>query len=69
MLFKKLNLTIHAGESVALVGKSGSGKSTLVAMINRFYEAENPHSIRLDAIPLNDYDLTNLRQLQSVLLS
>jgi ATP-binding cassette subfamily B protein len=33
-----VQLMIHAGETVALVGPSGSGKSTLVALLQRFYD-------------------------------
>ncbi|MDO5695861.1 MAG: ABC transporter ATP-binding protein [Eubacteriales bacterium] len=31
---KKINLTIHKGETILLLGKSGSGKSTLLSAIN-----------------------------------
>ncbi|MBW3041696.1 ATP-binding cassette domain-containing protein [Prochlorococcus marinus] len=31
---KDINLTIHQGEKIALIGKSGSGKSTLISIAN-----------------------------------
>jgi len=35
-----LNLTIHPGEKLGIVGASGAGKSTLVALLLRMYDAE-----------------------------
>ncbi|RCN44245.1 putative antigen peptide transporter-like 2 [Ancylostoma caninum] len=37
-VFEKLNLTIPAGQIVALCGPSGEGKSTIAALLERFYE-------------------------------
>lgn len=37
---RQLNLTIHAGEKVALVGESGSGKSVTAHSILRLYETQ-----------------------------
>ena len=35
-----LNLTIHPGEKIGLVGRSGAGKSTLVNLLLRLYDVE-----------------------------
>ncbi len=36
-----INLTIHAGEKLGIVGASGAGKSTLVSLLLRLYDTEN----------------------------
>ncbi len=37
-VLKHFNLTVKAGETIALVGETGSGKSTIVNLLCRFYE-------------------------------
>ena len=59
-VFSNLNLEIHAGEKVAIVGPSGGGKTTLCNMIPRFYEATSG-SIRLDGRDIREYTLKSLR--------
>ena len=54
------NLTIKAGEKVALVGRSGSGKSTVINLLPRFV-APVTGSIELDGVNINDIALSNLR--------
>jgi subfamily B ATP-binding cassette protein MsbA len=56
----RLNLTVHSGETIALVGASGAGKSTLVNLLPRFVDLQGG-SIRLDGHDLRDWDLKSLR--------
>jgi subfamily B ATP-binding cassette protein MsbA len=55
-----INLTIRAGEMVALVGSSGSGKTTLVNLIPRFYEP-TAGRILVDGIDIQSYTIRSLR--------
>jgi subfamily B ATP-binding cassette protein MsbA len=55
-----INLTIRAGEMVALVGSSGSGKTTLVNLIPRFYEP-TAGRILIDGVDTQSYTLRSLR--------
>ena len=60
-VFRNLNLSIQAGEYVALVGASGVGKTTLCSLIPRFYDAESGE-ITIDGIPVNQVTLNSLRR-------
>ncbi|PKO62858.1 MAG: lipid A export permease/ATP-binding protein MsbA [Betaproteobacteria bacterium HGW-Betaproteobacteria-18] len=53
-------LTVHPGETVALVGASGSGKTTLVNVLTRFVDI-NAGRVCLDGHELRDWQLTSLR--------
>jgi subfamily B ATP-binding cassette protein MsbA len=55
-----INLTINAGESVALVGRSGSGKTTLVNLLPRFYELKHG-KILIDGHDISQARLDSLR--------
>ena len=56
----RVDLTIPAGATVALVGKSGAGKSTLVKLIPRFYDP-NSGSVCVDGIDVRACQLQSLR--------
>ena len=63
-MIHKLNLTIKAGETVALVGPSGSGKSTILKLINRFYDPENNGgSIKIDGKNIKNINVKSLRSI------
>jgi ATP-binding cassette subfamily B (MDR/TAP) protein 1 len=48
----KLNLTIEAGKTVALVGQSGCGKSTVISLIQKLYSIDGG-SITIDGQDIN----------------
>ncbi len=56
-----VSVTVHAGETVALVGPSGAGKSTLAHLLPRFIEPSSGH-IELDGVPLADWEVNALRR-------
>jgi ATP-binding cassette subfamily B protein/subfamily B ATP-binding cassette protein MsbA len=55
-----VNLTIHRGEHLAVVGPNGGGKSTLVNLLCRFYDP-NLGDVSIDGISLRDVSLRELR--------
>jgi len=55
-----VNLTVQAGETVALVGMSGGGKTSLVNLVPRFY-APTSGLITLDGHNVADLSLASLR--------
>lgn len=57
----KVNLTIKAGETVAIIGKTGSGKSTFVHLLSALFDYTGG-SIKLDGVELRDYAKGYLRQ-------
>jgi len=57
---KDIDLTINAGERIALVGQSGAGKTTFAHLVPRFHDCTEG-VIRLNGRPLRDYTLASLR--------
>ncbi|MBR2388655.1 MAG: ABC transporter ATP-binding protein [Clostridia bacterium] len=55
-----VNLTVRAGESIALVGPSGGGKTTLCSLIPRFYDVTEG-KILVDGKDIKDVTLASLR--------
>ncbi len=63
IILNKFNLTVKAGQSVALVGHTGSGKTTLINLLARFYEPKEG-SILIDG---KDYRERSIHWLHSKL--
>ena len=57
---RDINLTIRAGQTVAILGRTGSGKSSLVSLIPRLYPVQ-PGMLFIDGIDINDYQIQSLR--------
>jgi ABC-type multidrug transport system fused ATPase/permease subunit len=66
-IIEKLNLTIKAGTSVALVGPTGEGKTTLASLISRFYEPQEGH-VNIDGIDYREHTLASFRSQVGVVL-
>lgn len=59
-VLKDINLTIKAGENVAVVGPNGSGKTTLINLLPRFYNCDSGRIV-IDGIDSKDISLKSLR--------
>lgn len=57
---ENFNLTITAGEKLAIVGTSGGGKSTIVNLVMRFYDPEQG-AVTLDGVDLRQLSIKSLR--------
>jgi ATP-binding cassette, subfamily B, bacterial MsbA len=58
---RDFDLTVHAGEVVAIVGENGSGKSTVVSLLMRFYDPTEG-AITIDGHDLRDLTFASLRR-------
>ena len=55
------DLTIPAGESLAIVGQNGAGKTTVAKLLCRLYDPDSG-SIEVDGVDLRDLDLADWRR-------
>jgi ATP-binding cassette subfamily B protein len=55
-----IDLTIAAGETVALVGETGAGKSTVMKLVARFYDADSG-TVAVDGKDVRELDLHAFR--------
>ena len=62
-VLKGIDLTVRAGEVIAIIGKSGSGKSTLLRCINGL-EVFNDGTLTVDGNPLLHGDTAAMRKLR-----
>jgi ATP-binding cassette subfamily B protein/subfamily B ATP-binding cassette protein MsbA len=55
-----INLSVHPGQTVAIVGATGAGKSTLFQLLTRFYDPDEGE-ILLDGRPIREVSKVSLR--------
>ena len=61
-VLQHVNLAIHKGQTVALVGQSGSGKTTMADLVPRFYDPQHGR-ITIDGVDIRDLKTYDLRAL------
>lgn len=62
-----INLTVHKGETVAIMGATGCGKTSLVNLIPRFYDVTDG-AIYVDGVDVREYRQEALRQKVTITL-
>jgi ATP-binding cassette, subfamily B, bacterial len=65
-ILKNINLEVHPGEVIALVGENGSGKTTLVKLLCRLYDPDQGQ-IAIDGINIKDVTSGDLRSQLGVI--
>jgi ATP-binding cassette, subfamily B, bacterial MsbA len=60
-----VDLTVRAGQRIAVVGGSGQGKTTLVSLLPRFYDVTDG-AVRINGTDIRDLTLPSLRRLMGI---
>lgn len=60
-ILEDISLSIHPGETIAIVGPSGAGKTTLCSLLPRFYDVDGG-SISIDGTDIRAMTLSSLRE-------
>ncbi|HEX2737678.1 MAG TPA: ABC transporter ATP-binding protein, partial [Acidimicrobiia bacterium] len=60
-VLRGLDLTIHGGEAIALVGATGSGKTTVARLVSRFYDVDDGR-VCIDGVDVREVKVHDLRR-------
>jgi len=64
-VLRGIDLDIHPGQKIALVGQSGSGKSTIASLLMRLYPWQKG-KITLDGTDISAMDLSAYRSVYAI---
>ena len=64
-VLRGIDLDIHPGQKIALVGQSGSGKSTIASLLMRLYPWQKGE-ITLDGKPIEKMDISSYRSVYAI---
>ena len=63
-----IDLHIHSGETIGIIGGTGSGKSSFVNLVSRLYDVSKGQVLKVGGVDVRDYDLEVLRNNVSMVL-
>jgi len=66
-LINDLNIDVHEGQTIAIVGPTGAGKTTLVNLLMRFYDVDGGR-ITVDGVDIRDMKRGALRSIFGMVL-
>ena len=67
VLMKDINIHVHSGDTIAIVGPTGAGKTTLVNLLMRFYEIQGG-KITVDDVDIKEFSRGTLRKMFGMVL-
>ncbi|MBO5459325.1 MAG: ABC transporter ATP-binding protein, partial [Lachnospira sp.] len=66
-VLKNINLKIHSGETIGIIGGTGSAKTSLVNLLSRLYDVTEGE-VLVGGLNVKEYDIESLRNQVSVVL-
>lgn len=66
-VLKNINLKIHSGETIGIIGGTGSAKTSLVNLLSRLYDV-TAGEVLVGGLNVKEYDIESLRNQVSVVL-
>ncbi len=66
-VLKDINVKIHAGETIGIIGGTGSAKTSLVSLISRLYDVSKG-CVKVGGKDVREYDMETLRNQVAVVL-